>query len=274
MVSNNSKNFFPSLFLFSRIAITILFTAFTLIFSNYSYASINSASNPQDPYKCWNEKAFQFNTNIDEQLFQPIARGYSYMVPGQIRNGVSNFFRNIQEPGIVINDLFQGDYIHALGDSWRFLINSTFGLFGIFDIASHMNKPIAFHQNDFGLTLADWGLTDQKYLVLPFWGPSTDVDALGRIVHYYAFTPYPYIKPWEDTAALLALYYVNGRAQLLQYNSVLEVAALNPYVFQRNAYLQMRQNELQQIKETVHEEYAFLGDKDPGYFLKPSHDYT
>lgn len=228
-------------------------------------------ANAQDPYQHLNEKTFEFNTNLDEALFQPIARGYACVVPSAARTSIQNFFQNVMQPSVVINDILQGDFVNAIGDTWRFFINSTFGVLGLFDVAGQMNVPINYRPNDFGLTLMYWGLNDPKYFVIPFFGPSTDVDFLGRLVNYYAFSPYPYINPWYDTSAILALYYLNERAQLLQYNSLLATAALDPYVFQRDAYLQHRQSQLAQIKQDIHDEYTSSGDTEPGYFIKPSH---
>lgn len=246
-----------------------IISAVALLVSAYAFG--NTAPDPQDPYQNLNEKTFEFNNNLDVALFQPIAKDYAFIVPARARSSIQNFFQNVMQPSVVANDLLQGDYLNAMADSWRFFINSTFGVLGLFDVAGQMNVPIAYRANDFGLTLRYWGINDPKYFVIPFFGPSTDVDFLGRVVNYYAFSPYPYIRPWYDTSAILAFYYLNERAQLLQYNNLLLTAALDPYVFQRDAYLQHRQSEMAQIKQDIHDEYASAEDTEPGYFIKPSH---
>lgn len=249
---------------------SLVFTAiFSLLMSSIAVA--DDPANLQDPYQHLNQKTFKFNSDLDEALFQPLAKSYACLVPRPVRTSIGNFFQNFIQPSVVANDILQGDYLNAIGDSWRFVINSTFGVFGLFDVAGQMNVPIPYRANDFGLTLRVWGLNDPKYFVIPFFGPSTDVDVLGRVVNYYAFTPYIYIHPWYDRSALLALYYVNERAQLLDYNNLLEVAALDPYVFQRDAYLQHRQSQFDNIKQTLHSEYNH-SERTPvsEYFLKPS----
>lgn len=265
IIMKNKKN----LKLITSIATLLI----SLLINNFALAD-NTPTNPQDPYQHLNEKIFHFNSQLDEAIFEPIAKDYAYIVPAPARTSVHNFFRNIEQPSVVVNDILQGDYVNAMGDTWRFFINSTLGLFGLFDVAGKMNVPIAYRPNDFGLTLMYWGLNDPKYFVIPFFGPSTDVDFLGRIVDYYAFMPYPYIHPWYIPTGMLALYYINERAQYLQYNQLFASVALDPYVFQRNAYLQLRQNELAQIKQEIHAEYTSSGDTEPGYFLKPSRPWN
>ncbi len=237
-------------------------------------ASVRHPKNPQDPYQQFNKKTFQFNAKLDKNFFKPVAKGYAKLVPQPARQGISNVFNNIDELTVIANDVLQGDYNNAMGDSWRFFINSTFGLFGIFDVASKMHVAIPKHNNDFGLTMANWGFTDQKYIVIPLFGPSTDVDILGRIVDFYAFSPYPYLHPYWRRATALGLYYLNERAQLLQFNDLYETAAINPYVFVRNAYLQRRKAQLENLQQNLKAEYSSLEDNQAGYFIKPSHPHT
>lgn len=248
-----------------------IFTCITFLLSSHAFSN---PINVEDPYQHINEKIFTFNSNLDEALFKPIAAGYAKVVPLQARNSISNFYQNFESPTVIANDLLQGDFLHAMADTWRFFINSTFGIFGLFDIAGKMNVPIPFHPNDLGLTLQYWGLNDPKYVVIPFFGPSTDVDLLGRVVDYYAFTPYPYIHPYYDRYIILGIYFLNQRAQLLQFNNLLETAALNPYVFVRNAYLQRRKAQLEQLRVFIKAEYSSLEDTEPGYFIKPSHSWS
>jgi phospholipid-binding lipoprotein MlaA len=139
--------------LFAMACITLLLTG---------CASIRNPQDPQDPYQKINKKIFAFNEKLDKDLFEPIAKGYAKIVPAPARTGINNFFQNVDQPSVVANDLLQGDFVHAMADSWRFFINSTFGLFGVFDVAGKMNVPIPVHKNDLGLTLAQLGLNYPK----------------------------------------------------------------------------------------------------------------
>lgn len=255
----------------TKIGIIISVLSFTLL---SACASTHKPTNPQDPYEAYNQPVFQFNEQLDKHMFKPIAKTYQYMVFPQVRLAITHIYNNLDEPTIIANDLLQGDLGHALADSWRFAINSTLGLGGIFDLAAHMHVSIPYHYNDFGLSMARWGVTKQPYLVLPFYGSSTPSDTLGMFVDYYALSVYAYIRPSWKQYPVLALYYLNLRSNLLSYENVLAAAALDPYVFQRNAYLQHRQYLIKQMEIYDHNEYRQRKNShENGYFLKPTRNW-
>ncbi|MCW5588547.1 MAG: VacJ family lipoprotein [Legionellales bacterium] len=203
----------------------------------------NSPQDPSDPYEAFNRQSYQFNEDLDTTFLKPVAEVYQKLLPWTVRAGVTNVFNNLAEIPTVANDLLQINPAQALHDTGRFAINSTIGVGGIFDTAKHMGlKP---HSEDFGLTLARWGWTRSPYLVIPFLGPSTVRDAIGIPVDYYAFTIYPHLKS-KVTYSLLALDGLNYRASLLSAEEVVDQAALDPYVFFRDAYFQRRQKMIQQ----------------------------
>ena len=190
-----------------------------------------------DPYESFNRAMYKFNEFMDKILFKPVATGYQKVLPSPVRTGVTNIFNNIDMVPTVFNDALQGDSYCVGRDSWRFLINTTAGVGGIFDVAKHLDLPP--HHEDFGLTLVKWGYQDSRYLVLPFLGPSTIRDTLSKPIDY-GTSMYPYID--DDTTAytIYGTDVINTRANLLQYDNVLK-QAFDPYVFVRNAYLQRRE---------------------------------
>jgi len=201
---------------------------------------------PRDPFEPVNRATFEFNDTADKFVFKPVAEGYRAVLPDVIRTGVRNFFSNLRDPWIAVNQLLQGKVELALSDSWRFILNSTFGIGGLMDVATDMRLPK--HNEDFGQTLGVWGLDTGPYLVIPLWGPSSVRDGVGLIADAYAFLPW-WIPDWLDFQhrvawqnSLLALDFVNIRANLLDATDILEEAALDRYAFVRDAYFQRRRN--------------------------------
>lgn len=194
-------------------------------------------SHPQDPYENFNRPIHRFNVAVDHAIYRPIGNTYRKLTPKAVTIGVHNFFSNLRQIPNVINDLLQAQFKFALEDSTRFVINSTFGVAGILDVATHMGlKP---HYTDFGLTLARWGDKNSPYFVIPFLGPSTFRDAFAWPIDGF-MTVYPYIEPVWVSYALLGTYYVNLRAELLDAEEALPAANFDDYDFMRNAYLQHR----------------------------------
>ncbi|MDD2872564.1 MAG: VacJ family lipoprotein, partial [Azoarcus sp.] len=134
-----------------------------------------TASNPQDPLEGYNRAMFSFNEGLDKAVIKPAAQVYEAVLPSPVRTGVGNVFGNLGDPWIGINNLLQGKVADALSDMMRFVFNSTFGIAGLFDIASEMG--FAKHDEDFGQTLGRWGVGDGAYIVLPFFGSRTLRDA-------------------------------------------------------------------------------------------------
>jgi len=195
--------------------------------------------NQRDPFEPLNRGIYAFNDAVDSVVLKPVATGYREVVPQIVRTGVTNFFSNLDDIIVVMNGVFQGKLPQALSDTARFLINSTVGILGLIDVATHLG--LEKHNEDFGQTLGYWGVGNGPYLVLPFFGPSSVRDGLGRLVDVKA----DHVR-WLDHVRtrnqFLATRIVNTRANLLGTEKVLETAAIDEYVFVRDAYLQRRRS--------------------------------
>ncbi|HWI13632.1 MAG TPA: VacJ family lipoprotein [Burkholderiales bacterium] len=198
-----------------------------------------TASNPRDPLEPLNRGIYTFNEHVDGLLLRPAAELYRLVLPDFARTGVSNFFSNLNDVIVALNNLLQGKVNYAASDASRVVVNSTIGVLGFIDVATKIG--LEKHDEDFGQTLGRWGVSDGPYLVLPFFGPSNFRDAIGRIPDYYA-DPVTYVDPSRDRNLLWGTRVVNRRAELLGASRVLEAAALDPYEFVRDAYLQRRRN--------------------------------
>jgi phospholipid-binding lipoprotein MlaA len=202
-------------------------------------ATVEGERDPRDPWEGFNRGVYRFNETFDEYVAQPVARAYVAVLHQEIRVRVSNFFSNIQDLLIGANNLLQGKFEDGVNDWARFAFNSTFGVFGLHDFAS--DAGLEKHNEDFGQTLGRWGASPGPYLILPFLGSSTVRDAGGTAVDW-AVQPVGEWRPIELRNTLYGLYFVDTRAQLLDASRILEEAALDKYVFQRDAYLQRRRS--------------------------------
>lgn len=200
-----------------------------------------------DPYEGFNRAMFVFNDKLDIYFLKPLATLYNAVIPKPLNQGINNFFVNLNLLPTIANDILQFHFQRMLNDTWRFGINSTIGVAGLFDVGSRIG--LKYHHNDFGLTLATWGWGHSNYLVLPFFGPRTVRDMFEVPVDYYAFSVYPYIHSATISYSLYGLSVMDQRAQLLQYQPLFEEAAIDKYVFIRNAYLQRRTFEIEQAKQ-------------------------
>jgi len=190
-----------------------------------------------DPLQPFNRAMFAFNDAVDRALIRPLAVGYRAVLPQQMRNGVNNFFNNLRAPTTLLNDLLQGKPKRAQQTVNRFVVNSTLGLLGFVDIASRLGFPA--HQEDYGQTLAVWGIPSGPYLVLPLLGPSTARDALGKVPEFYIADP---LWDPDDTAVTITrfgLRAVDVRSRLLDLDRIVQMQ-VDPYLFFREAYLQNR----------------------------------
>jgi phospholipid-binding lipoprotein MlaA len=203
-------------------------------------ATVEGERDPRDPWEGFNRGVYRFNETFDEYVAQPVARAYVAVLHQEIRIRVSNFFSNIQDLLIGANNLLQGKFEDGVNDWARFAFNSTIGLLGIHDVASDF-PGLEKHNEDFGQTLGRWGASSGPYLILPFLGSSTVRDAAGTAVDW-AVQPVGEVRPIELRNTLYGLYFVDTRAQLLDASRILEEAALDKYVFQRDAYLQRRRS--------------------------------
>jgi len=192
-----------------------------------------------DPLEPFNRQVYAFNSDFDTKIGRPVAESYERRVPHPVRRSVSNFFSNLDDVVVLVNDLLQFKGGQAVNDTLRFSVNTVFGLFGLLDVATPAGLPK--HNEDFGQTLGYWGVGTGPYIVLPFLGPSDARDATGLLADTYV-NPLWDVKSADAKWSLVALRAVDTRASLLKASRVLEQAALDPYVFVRDAYLQRRRS--------------------------------
>ena len=196
---------------------------------------------PRDPLESLNRGVQAFNDVVDENALQPAARLYRNVTPSGFRDGVRNFFNNLDDLYIGANNLLQGKVEQAMGDLMRVAVNTTLGFFGVIDWASDMG--LEKHNEDFGQTLALWGVGDGVYLVLPLLGPSTLRDAAALPVDWEG-DPVLVHTPVDERNALTVTRVVARRADLLGASRTLEEAALDRYVFLRESWLQRRRSQV------------------------------
>jgi len=198
-----------------------------------------SGGNPADPLEPFNRAMFSFNDAVDGVVMKPVAKGYRSVVPGFLRTGISNFFSNLEDVWISVNDVLQGKFQQGLEDFTRVFFNSTFGIAGVCDFASDVG--LQKHTEDFGQTLGWSGLGSGASLVLPILGPSTVRDGFGFLVDTQADPVWRVGNvPARNTA--VGVRFIARRAELLDATSVVEQAALDKYSFVRDAWMQRRRN--------------------------------
>ncbi|HEX6319255.1 MAG TPA: VacJ family lipoprotein [Burkholderiales bacterium] len=196
-------------------------------------------ADPRDPWEGFNRGVYRFNEVVDEAVAKPVATAYRDVVHAEIRDRVRNFFANIGDVFIGVNNVLQGKFRESFDDFARVTFNSTLGLLGIHDVASEMG--IEKHNEDFGQTFGWWGAGQGPYLVLPILGSSTVRDGLGLALDLYT-DPLGEVRPIDLRNSLAVLRLTGARADLLEASRILEQAALDKYVFQRDAYLQRRRS--------------------------------
>jgi phospholipid-binding lipoprotein MlaA len=202
-------------------------------------AGCATSGNPKDPLEGFNRAMFAFNDALDAVVIKPVAQGYEAVMPAPLRTGVTNFFANIADLFIGINNLLQGKPEQALSDLGRVVINSTIGILGLFDVASEAG--LEKHEEDFGQTFGRWGVGDGAYLVLPFFGPRTVRDTVGLALDVKT-DPVAHLSDVATRNSLLALRLIDNRADLLPADKVIEQAALDKYSYVRDGYLQRRRS--------------------------------
>lgn len=199
-------------------------------------------TNPVDPYEDFNRSMYGFNMGVDKYLLKPIAGGYQYITPDFMQTGVTNFFNNLKGINVVLNDLLQGKFGQGASDTGRFLTNSTIGVLGLFDVATDLG--LESNVEDFGQTLAVWGVDQGPYLVLPIMGPTTLRDGSAIVVDKAA-NPGTYVP---GTGVIEG---INERANAEGALNFIDEAALDPYVFTRESFLQYRNNLIKDGKADV-----------------------
>jgi phospholipid-binding lipoprotein MlaA len=195
-----------------------------------------------DPWEGFNRDAFAFNESLDRDVMRPIAQGYEKVTPSFVRTGVNNFFGNIADAWTGVNQLLQGKPREAISDMGRVILNTTAGVLGLWDVASAVG--VEKHEEDFGQTLAAWGVPSGPYLVLPFFGPSSARDGPALFVNP-AWSSYKGAFSSEPAYwATLDLDAVRIRANFLPVEKLLDEAAIDKYAFIRDAWRQRRRNQV------------------------------
>ena len=211
----------------------------TLLLAGALSGCATSGGNPADPLEPFNRAMFSFNDTVDGAVIKPVAKGYRAVLPGVVRSGVSNFFANLEDVWICMNNLLQGKFEEGFQDFGRVIFNSTLGIAGIFDVAS--GAGFQKHNEDFGQTLGRWGVGSGPYLVLPILGPSTIRDGMALLVDTQADLVF-HIDGVPTHNTLYASRAISNRANLLDTSDVIEQAALDKYSFVRDAWLQRRRS--------------------------------
>ncbi|WP_020565872.1 MlaA family lipoprotein [Methylosarcina fibrata] len=197
-----------------------------------------------DSLEDWNRGTYAFNDKLDKNVVKPLAQGYQKITPKPVNESITNFFSNINDIGVTVNDLLQLKLLQGGMDLSRFLVNTTVGVGGFFDVAKKINLPK--HNEDFGQTLGFWGVPSGTYLVLPFFGPSSPRDTVG-LVGDALLNPLTYVSVFGGaavnaaTAGSKVLEVTDTRSDVLSSEKVLDEAAVDRYEFIKNAYMQQRQ---------------------------------
>lgn len=204
-----------------------------------SFSLLGCATNGdrRDPLEPINRGIYKFNDAVDKAVIKPVATGYKEVVPGPVRTAVGNFFSNLDDVLVLLNDLLQFKLEQAASDFSRLVWNTTLGIAGLIDVGSKMDLPK--RNEDFGQTLGYWGVGNGPYLVLPFLGPSTLRDTVGLVVDSH-FDPLWQHDPISERNTAYGLHTIDTRARLFDAEKVLEEAAIDRYIFLRDAYLQRR----------------------------------
>jgi phospholipid-binding lipoprotein MlaA len=208
-----------------------------------------------DPLMSINRGVYKFNDTLDRAALKPVAKGYTKITPRWFRAGVGNFFANLSYPITVVNQFLQGKPGVGARDTGRFVVNSTLGIAGLLDIATRMGLPA--NDEDFGQTLAVWGVGSGPFINLPFFGPSSLRDAPSRAIDFF-LGPLNYIgQPWESEWTLRMLNLIHSRSELLSLDETLQ-RAYDPYAFVRDAWIQRREFQIYDGNpppETLEEEF-------------------
>ncbi len=205
-----------------------------LLFVQPVVAQIEPPPNP-DPWEGWNRKVNKFNDFADRYVLKPVAKAYQAVTPEFVDVSVTNFFHNLREPITIVNDVFQLKLMQAGADSSRFLINSSLGLVGLFDVASGLGLPR--NQEDFGQSLGYWGVGPGPYVELPFLGPSNVRDAFGMVPDIYTY-PLLYVDEVSTRYVATSLRVTDLRADLLEAEGLITG---DRYIFLRDSFLQRRE---------------------------------
>ncbi len=210
-----------------------------------------SGKHPQDPWEDWNRDVQSFNDGVDDYVMKPVANGYKTVTPSFVDQGVTNFYSNVKDISVIVNDFLQWKMLQGSQDAGRFFINTAAGLGGLFDVATPMG--LTKHNEDFDQTLAVWGVPSGPYLVIPFVGSSTPRSA-ASIPGEIATNPINYVAPVAIPWFSGALRVTDTRADLLNASKIADEASVDRYEFLRNAYLQERNYQIHDGNPPLDEE--------------------
>ena len=211
-----------------------------------SCAHIDGDPDPADPWERMNRGTFRFNEGLDRWVIEPVAKGMDFVLPDPVERSIGKFFENSRIPIHLGNALLQGKPVSAVEDLARFVVNTTIGLAGFFDPATHIG--LEAHQEDFGQTLGFWGVPAGPYLVLPVFGPSNPRDTVGLAADTFS-TVYPWFMPIYASFSIGVGQRLNWRSLALDQIAAERKAALDYYVAVRNAYMSYRENQIRDQEE-------------------------
>lgn len=235
----------------------IKFNNLLVISTLFLITSCASTHPVNDPIEPVNRVFYKFNDTLDGYILKPLAKGYDTVTPTFARTGVDNFFSNLRYPIVFVNQFLQGKVKLGLQDTGRFLVNTTFGLAGLVDVAE--NFGLEEHDEDFGQTFGFWGMGSGPYIVLPIFGPSNVRDSIGLVADSYT-DPLNY-EYFDDHRAIknrtLALDLIEKRAQILKSEKLI---VGDRYTFIRDAYMQKRESLI--LDGAVSEDDPFLDDEE------------
>ena len=217
---------------------SILLILFLLITGCATTNNLSDDFNPDDPYENSNRKIFEFNNKIDKLFLRPVTDFYDRATPEFAQTSITNFFANLDDIRISINNLLQGNVVESMSDITRFFINSIFGLGGFFDVATEIG--LEKHSEDFGQTLGKWGAKPGPYLMLPFLGPSTTRDAF-TFVGDTALAPTLSLDENAARVGLISLDLINTYSA---FTGIADIESKDQYAFLRDAYLERRKYEV------------------------------
>ena len=240
-----------------RFNTTAVLMTLVILLTGCATTSNNAQKNTSDPLESMNRAVFNFNEMVDNKVMEPVARGYKWVMPDPLELIIGNFFSNLNDVVVTTNAILQLNPEAALASSTRLLINTTFGIFGMIDIASDISAVsdinISKRNEDFGQTLGRYGVSSGPYIVLPFLGPSSLRDTVGIAVDSFFMDPVTqgvtgvfmnnnvaYLNNVAVRMPIASTRTIHNRAQFLDAEKTLEEAALDKYEFMRDAYLQRR----------------------------------
>ena len=235
MLTLSQEKFTPALLLSFFISTTLLLSgcAGTDVVET-EVEAVEVEASEVDPYEGFNREMYAFNEGLDDYVAEPITDAYLWITPQFVQTGVGNFFDNLDDINVILNDMMQGKVMQGTEDTGRFAVNSTLGLLGLFDVATEFG--LEKHDEDFAQTLGVWGVPQGPYLVLPVLGPSTSRGLPGYIFDAAA-NPATYVGYPVQAVQML-----NARANAAGSLKFIDEAALDPYVFTRESFLQYRKH--------------------------------